>query len=99
MSSTRSGRTTPIWRPRRGRACARGKDETFEPASSTRPIMLAISDVAELAFFPELQHMYKPLPDGMDGMAGFGLPGDTDVRVTDAIDEWITRAVPVSTPS
>ncbi|HTM02073.1 MAG TPA: LysR family transcriptional regulator [Vicinamibacterales bacterium] len=28
------------------------KDETFDPASSTRPITLAISDVAELAFFP-----------------------------------------------
>jgi uncharacterized protein len=42
-----------------------------------------------VAFFPELQHMYKRIPEGTPPMQEFGLPGETDPRVTDAIDDWI----------
>ena len=41
------------------------------------------------AFFPELQHMYKPIPNGTHPMQAFGLAGETDPRVTDAIDAWV----------
>ena len=38
-------------------------DEPFDPATSTRPIALAISDVAELAFFPAvIEHFRKHAP-------------------------------------
>jgi DNA-binding transcriptional LysR family regulator len=38
-------------------------DEAFDPASSTRPIRLAISDVAELAFFPAvIEHFRRQAP-------------------------------------
>ena len=35
------------------------KDEDFDPAVSTRPITLAISDVAELAFFPSVIEHFR----------------------------------------
>jgi DNA-binding transcriptional LysR family regulator len=39
------------------------KDEAFDPAVSTRPVTLAISDVAELAFFPAvIAHFRQLLP-------------------------------------
>ncbi|HUQ72919.1 MAG TPA: LysR family transcriptional regulator [Planctomycetaceae bacterium] len=39
------------------------KDEAFDPAASTRPMTLAISDVAELAFFPAvIEHFRRLLP-------------------------------------
>lgn len=39
------------------------KDEGFEPAISTRPITLAISDVAETAFFPAvIEHFRRLVP-------------------------------------
>ena len=47
-----------------------------------------------VAFFPELQHMYKPIPDGVPPMQAFGLPGETDPRVTDAIDDWARSLAP-----
>jgi DNA-binding transcriptional LysR family regulator len=38
-------------------------DEHFDPATSTRPITLAISDVAELAFFPSvIEHFRRHAP-------------------------------------
>jgi len=37
------------------------KDEEFDPAVSTRPITLAISDVAELAFFPTVVEHFRTL--------------------------------------
>jgi DNA-binding transcriptional LysR family regulator len=36
-----------------------GRDEDFVPASSTRPITLAISDVAELTFFPAVIEHFR----------------------------------------
>jgi DNA-binding transcriptional LysR family regulator len=37
------------------------KDEAFDPAVSTRPVTLAISDVAELAFFPAVIDKFRKL--------------------------------------
>jgi DNA-binding transcriptional LysR family regulator len=38
-------------------------DEAFDPATSTRPVRLAISDVAELAFFPAvIEHFRRHAP-------------------------------------
>lgn len=45
----------------------------------------------EYAFFEELQHMFKVLPDGLSPMEAFGLTGETDMRVADAIDSWARR--------
>jgi alpha-beta hydrolase superfamily lysophospholipase len=41
------------------------------------------------AHFPELQHMYKPVPPGTPPMAAFGLTGPTDNRVAEAVDHWV----------
>lgn len=46
------------------------------------------------AFVPEVTHMFKVLPPDVTGPAAFGYPGDTDRRVTDAIDSWIRRLGP-----
>jgi hypothetical protein len=45
----------------------------------------------ESLLVPELQHMYKPLPDGVSGIEAFGLTGETDPRVTGGMDGWIRR--------
>ena len=47
----------------------------------------------EVAFFPELQHFFKPLPPGTPAMQAFALEGETDPRVVEAIDRW-GRALP-----
>ena len=47
-----------------------------------------------LAYFPELQHMYKNVPESVPPMEAFGYPGETDSRVTDAIDAWIASLAP-----
>jgi alpha-beta hydrolase superfamily lysophospholipase len=41
------------------------------------------------AYFEELQHMFKPLPPGLPPMEAFGLAGETDPRVADAIAGWV----------
>lgn len=43
----------------------------------------------EFAFFPELTHMYKVAPEGMDPMTAFMLDTDSDPAVTDRMDAWI----------
>jgi alpha-beta hydrolase superfamily lysophospholipase len=40
-------------------------------------------------FFPELQHMYKPVPAGASPMEIFGLTGPTDPRIAETIDNWV----------
>ena len=40
------------------------KGEHFDPATSTRPIVLALSDIAEMAFLPSiLEHLRAPAPN------------------------------------
>ena len=43
----------------------------------------------EAVHFPELQHMYKPVPEGTSPMAAFGLAGPTDPRVAEAVHRWV----------
>lgn len=45
----------------------------------------------EVARFPELQHMYKAAPEGLDGMASFSLTGESDPAVAGAIDVWARK--------
>jgi uncharacterized protein len=48
----------------------------------------------ETLFVPELQHMYKPLPEGLSAFEAFGLQGETDPRVADGVDAWVRRLPP-----
>ncbi|HYH83358.1 MAG TPA: alpha/beta hydrolase [Longimicrobium sp.] len=48
----------------------------------------------ETAFFPELQHFFKPVPPGTPPMQAFGLEGETDPRVVAAIDAWARQLPP-----
>jgi DNA-binding transcriptional LysR family regulator len=66
------------------------KGERFDPAASTRPITLAVSDVAEMAFFPSvLGHLRLRAPkcpvstvSVSDGQLAVGLEkGDIDIAV------------------
>jgi pimeloyl-ACP methyl ester carboxylesterase len=43
------------------------------------------------AFFPGLQHFYKPVPPGLDPMALFGLETESDPRVAAAIAAWLVK--------
>lgn len=43
----------------------------------------------EFLFVPEVQHMFKVVPDGVPAQEAFGYPGETDIRVADGIDRWI----------
>jgi hypothetical protein len=43
----------------------------------------------EYLFVPEVQHMFKVVPDGVPAHEAFGYPGETDRRVADSIDRWI----------
>ncbi|HVX38311.1 MAG TPA: prolyl oligopeptidase family serine peptidase [Gemmatimonadaceae bacterium] len=45
------------------------------------------------ALVPEVSHMFKVVPPELSGPAAFGYPGETDPRVTDAIDHWIRELV------
>lgn len=40
-----------------------------------------------------VSHMFKVVPPELAGPAAFGYPGETDPRVTDAIDHWIRELV------
>jgi alpha-beta hydrolase superfamily lysophospholipase len=50
------------------------------------------------AFFEELQHMFKPLPPGLPPMEAFGLAGETDPRLADAMAGWV-QTVPLRAPA
>ena len=71
-----------------------GRDGSVGAHHADRLAAARGSQPTETAFFPELQHFYKALPDGITGVAAFGLEGETDRRVTSAIDAWIRRLPP-----
>jgi DNA-binding transcriptional LysR family regulator len=63
------------------------KDEAFDPAVSARPITLAISDVAELAFFPAvIEHFRRRLPRSSIQTASLAGAELADGLETGAID-------------
>jgi fermentation-respiration switch protein FrsA (DUF1100 family) len=46
-------------------------------------------EVTARAFFPELNHFYKVVPPGTASFANFGLEGETDRRVAEAVSSWL----------
>jgi pimeloyl-ACP methyl ester carboxylesterase len=68
-----------------------GQDGSVPPHHAERLRAVRGARPTETLFVPELTHMYKVLPDGVTGMAAFGLEGETDPRVADGIDAWIRR--------
>jgi uncharacterized protein len=49
---------------------------------------------SELVVLPQLQHFFKPLPDGLSGMEAFALAGDVDPRVAATIHGWVDALPP-----
>lgn len=68
-----------------------GRDGSVPPHHAERLRAARGARPTELLIVPELTHMYKVLPDGISGMEAFGLPGETDSRVSDGIDAWIRK--------
>lgn len=68
-----------------------GSDASVHPHHADRLAAARGDRPTEVARFPGLQHMYKPLPEGMGAQEAFGLDGPTDPVVTDAIDTWIRQ--------
>lgn len=68
-----------------------GRDPTVPPHHAERLRAARGTRPTEVVVIPELQHMLKPLPGGVQGMEAFGLAGPVDARATDAIDRWIRR--------
>ena len=66
-----------------------GRDESVRPHHANRLKAARGTRPTEVRFYAELQHFYKPVPDGVTGMAVFGLQGETDPRVTADIDRWV----------
>lgn len=48
----------------------------------------------EIVRFPELQHFYKRVAEGVDPMRAFMIDDESDPRVTAAIDGWLRRSLP-----
>lgn len=66
--------------------------EALRDALRSRPNGEALT---RYTFVPDVTHMFKVLPAEVTGPAAFGYPGETDPRVTDAIDAWI-RGLPTT---
>jgi fermentation-respiration switch protein FrsA (DUF1100 family) len=74
-----------------------GGGDTSVPTHHGEALSDARGAGGEYLFVPELSHMFKLLPPGLDGAAAFGYPGPTDVRITDGIDAWIRSVAPTPT--
>jgi alpha-beta hydrolase superfamily lysophospholipase len=68
-----------------------GRDSSVPPHHAERLRAGRAALPTEHAFFPELQHMYKQVPEGTPDVEAFGFPGETDPRVADAIVDWMRR--------
>lgn len=66
-----------------------GRDESVRPHHSERLRAARDGRPTTTLLFPELQHMYKKVPDGITGPAAFGFEGPTDEQVARGIDTWI----------
>lgn len=70
-----------------------GRDTSVREHHAHRIAVARGERPTETAFFPDLQHFFKPVPPGTPAMQAFGLEGETDPRVVAAIDRW-GRALP-----
>lgn len=68
-----------------------GRDLSVTPDQVDALAAARSGSPTEIARFPELQHMYKPAPEGLEGMASFSLTGESDPAVAEAIDGWGRR--------
>ena len=68
-----------------------GRDGSVPPHHAERLRAARGDRPTESLLLPELQHMYKPVPDGVSEIDAFGLTGETDPRVTGGMDDWIRR--------
>jgi pimeloyl-ACP methyl ester carboxylesterase len=66
-----------------------GRDESVRPHHADRLKSARGARPTELGVYAELQHFYKSVPEGITGMAAFGLQGETDRRVTADVDRWV----------
>jgi len=66
-----------------------GRDGSVPHHHAERLVASRAARQTEYVYFEELQHMFKVLPDGLSPMEAFGLTGETDARVADAIDGWV----------
>jgi pimeloyl-ACP methyl ester carboxylesterase len=69
-----------------------GDADSSVPEHHARRLAEARGDrPTETAFFPGLSHFFKLVPPGMNPQQAFALEGETDARVSDAIDAWGRR--------
>jgi len=68
-----------------------GADDSVRPHHANALRAGRGSRPTTLAFFPELQHMYKQVPPGTPPADAFGYPGPTDPRVDEAIAAWVAN--------
>ncbi|HEY3740367.1 MAG TPA: alpha/beta fold hydrolase [Bryobacteraceae bacterium] len=64
-----------------------GRDTSVFPENADR--LLAVKPDAAVERFPELQHFYKAVPDGLPIEAQFGISTESDPAVAAAISRWI----------
>ena len=62
-------------------------------ATALRAARDAVGLRTESRYFPELTHLYKVAPEGMDPMAAFMLETENDPAVADAMVDWIGRVL------
>jgi fermentation-respiration switch protein FrsA (DUF1100 family) len=66
-----------------------GRDSSVPPHHAERLRAGRGPRPTDYSFFPELQHMYKNVPEGTPDIEAFGFPGETDPRVAGAIVNWV----------
>jgi len=66
-----------------------GRDQSVTPEQVDQLAAARAGLPTEIARFPELQHMYKRAPEGLNQMQSFMLSDESDSAVVDAIAAWI----------
>jgi hypothetical protein len=66
-----------------------GRDQSVTPEQVDQLAAARAGLPTEIARFPELQHMYKRAPEGLNQMQSFMLSDESDPAVVEAIVAWI----------
>ncbi len=69
-----------------------GRDQSVSPEQVDQLAAARSGLPTEIARFPELQHMYKRAPQGLNAMQSFMLSEESDPAVADAILAWVSKA-------
>lgn len=67
-----------------------GRDMSVMPANAD--LLHSAQPRAEVARFPELNHNYKPAPEGLNPQDSFNLDGASDPAVAEAIARWLAAS-------